>query len=91
MRLRSIILSAIFAISVVSALPAYSEIITVPCYDGGGSGGWMFSDRLPKKYFPLTIVAVNEVPLRSIKDHPMYDPKAPWNKYGYCAVVPSHK
>ena len=82
-------MSGMFAIIVASALPALSEIFTFPCYVKGGSGGSIFSEKLSTRYFPLTIVAVNLVPVRSIKEHPMYDPKAPWSKSAYFAVVPS--
>lgn len=70
------------------ALPAAAETLAVPCVNGGGSGGWTF-ENLPSDYFPLGLITVNETPLRSVKDHPFYDSKAPWNKYGTCVIVPA--
>ncbi len=67
---------------------ASAETLAVPCVNGGGSGGWMY-ENLPSHYFPLGLITVNEWPLRSINTHPNYDPKAPWNKYGTCVIVPA--
>ena len=64
------------------------EILSVPCFDGGGSGGWMYGS-LPDEYFPLGLIAANQWPLRSVADHPMYNPDAPWNKYATCVIVPA--
>jgi len=61
--------------------PVMAETLAVPCFNGGGSGGWMYKG-FPKHYFPVGLIKVNETPLRSVKDHPMYDPRAPWNRYG---------
>ena len=66
------------------------EILSVPCFDGGGSGGWMY-EGLPDEYFPLGLIAANEWPLRSVADHPMYNPDAPWNKYATCIIVPANR
>ena len=65
-----------------------SATLSVPCVNGGGSGGWMYED-LPGHYFPLGLINVNEWPLRSISDHPMYEPDVPWNTYGTCIIVPA--
>ena len=65
-------------------------ILSVPCFDGGGSGGWMY-EGLPTEYFPLGLIAVNEWSLRSVSDHPMYNPNAPRNKYATCIVVPANQ
>ena len=65
-------------------------ILSVPCFDGGGSGGWMYED-LPAEYFPLGLISANEWPLRSASEHPMYNPDAPWNKYATCVVVPANQ
>ena len=66
------------------------EILSVPCFDGGGSGGWMY-EGLPDEYFPLGLITANEWPLRSVADHPMYNPDAPWNKYATCIIVPANR
>jgi hypothetical protein len=66
-----------------------SGTLSVPCFDGGGSGGWMFGEEMPEHYFPIGIITVNGWPLRSIPDHPMYNPDAPWNEYGTCIIVPA--
>jgi hypothetical protein len=64
------------------------EILSVPCFDGGGSGGWMY-ENLPDEYFPVGLVAANQWPTRSVRDHPMYNSEAPWNKYATCVIVPA--
>ena len=66
------------------------EILSVPCFDGGGSGGWMY-EGLPDEYFPLGLITANEWPLCSVADHPMYNPDAPWNKYATCIIVPANR
>ena len=66
------------------------EIISVPCFDGGGSGGWMY-ENLPDEYFPLGFISANQWPIRSVSDHPMYNPDAPWNKYATYVVVPANQ
>ena len=78
-----------FAALILTGQQASAETIAIPCVNGGGSGGWMYSENLPSRYFPLGVITVNEWPLRSIATHPMYDRKAPWNKYGTCIVVPA--
>lgn len=65
------------------------DIINVPCFDGGGSGGWMFEPGLPEKYFPISILKVQQWPLRSYPDHPMYEPGNEFAKYGTCSIIPS--
>ena len=66
------------------------EILSVPCFDGGGSGGWMY-EGLPNEYFPLGLITANQWPTRSVAEHPMYNPNALWNKYATCIVVPAHQ
>lgn len=66
------------------------EILSVPCVDGGGSGGWMYED-LPDEYFPIGLVSANQWPTRSVADHPMYNPDSPWNKYATCVIVPANQ
>ena len=65
-------------------------ILSVPCVDGGGSGGWMY-EGLPDEYFPLGLITANQWPLRAVADHPMYNPNAPWNKYATCIIVPANQ
>ncbi|MEM6256643.1 MAG: hypothetical protein AAF215_10885 [Cyanobacteria bacterium P01_A01_bin.123] len=65
-----------------------STQLSVPCVNGSGSGGWMYED-LPTHYFPLGLITVNEWPLRSIPDHPMYDTNASWSTYGTCIIIPA--
>lgn len=66
------------------------QILSVPCVDGGGSGGWMY-EGLPDKYFPLGLITANQWPSRSTSDHPMYDPDASWNTYATCVIVPARQ
>ena len=72
---------------IVQATPG---ILSVPCFDGGGSGGWMY-EGLPDEYFPIGLITANQWPLRSVADHPMYNPDAPWNKYATCIIVPANQ
>jgi hypothetical protein len=72
----------------VTVTEQQSTILSVPCVNGGGSGGWMY-EGLPEHYFPIGLVTVNEWPLRSIPEHSMYDPEATWNEYGTCIIVPA--
>ena len=72
----------------VNATQPTPAILSIPCFDGGGSGGWMY-EGLPDEYYPLGLIAANEWPLRSVSDHPMYNPDAPQNKYATCIVVPA--
>lgn len=66
------------------------EILSVPCVNGGGSGGWMY-EGLPDEYFPLGLITANQWPTRSVADHPMYDPSASWNTYATCIIVPARQ
>jgi len=87
-------MKALFASLFVVALstgPAAADTISVPCFNGGGSGGWMFGENVSKKYFPVVIIGINQWKPGMAKEHPDYDPAAPWNKYGTCAIVPSHE
>lgn len=65
------------------------DIINLPCFNGGGSGGWMFESGTPNEYYPITILKVQEWPLRSYPDHPQYKPDSKFAKYGTCAIIPS--
>jgi hypothetical protein len=65
-------------------------MLSVPCVNGGGSGGWMY-ENLPDEYFPLGLISANQWPLRSVPDHPMYDPDSPWDKYATCVIVPANQ
>lgn len=73
-----------------NAAQSTTEILSVPCVDGGGSGGWMY-ENLPDEYFPLGLITANQWPLRSVADHPMYDPEAAWNTYATCIIVPARQ
>lgn len=64
------------------------KAISVPCMNGGGSGGWLF-ENLPQHYFPLTEVSVEEWPKHLAMKHPLYQANIPWNRYGTCKVIPS--
>jgi hypothetical protein len=66
-----------------------SATLSVPCVNGGGSGGWMYQPGMPEHYFPLGLINVNEWPLRSESKHPMYDPSNQRNKYATCIIVPA--
>jgi len=79
---------ALSVLALIAPAAVKSETVAVPCFNGGGSGGWMYNN-LPKHYFPLGLITVNETPIRSIKAHPDYNPNAPWNKYGTCVIVPA--
>ncbi|MBD1848477.1 hypothetical protein [Leptolyngbya sp. FACHB-711] len=68
--------------------PPQSAILSVPCVNGGGSGGWMYQN-LPEHYFPIGLITVNEWSPRSIPEHSMYDPEALWSQYGTCIIVPA--
>jgi len=83
-------LLAILAVPVfgLGAHPALSETLAVPCVNGGGSSGWMYNS-LPKHYFPLGLIAVNETPIRNVKNHPDFNPNYPWQKYATCVIVPA--
>lgn len=82
-------MSKLIAISLVLlSSPVFGKTIEVPCVNGGGSGGWMFSN-LPGHYFPLKLIKINKLPQSSIKKHPMYVPNVFTNTYGTCIVIPA--
>lgn len=83
---------------------ANAGTITVPCSNGGGSGGWMFGKpaNLSENMFPLEIIEVKELPQGSKeeKNHPDYDeyihPGDPdydghgsFPRHGYCTISPA--
>jgi len=72
----------------IAATPVLAETLAVPCFNGGGSGGWMYNN-LPDHYFPVGLIAVNEYPIRNVKNHPFYNPNHPWEKYATCVIVPA--
>ena len=73
---------------VLLSSPVFGKTLAVPCVNGGGSGGWMYSN-LPDHYFPLKLIKINKLPPSSIKVHPMYTPNISTNKYGTCIVIPA--
>ena len=82
-------MSKLIAISLVLlSNPVFGKTLSVPCVNGGGSGGWMFNN-LPDYYFPLKIIKINKLPPSSIKKHPMYVPNVFTNGYGTCIVIPA--
>lgn len=85
---------AIFTASITLAMSSVSaESMTVPCYDGGGSGGWMFPSSIPESWFPLRTIKVRELHRGSKEErmHPDFDPQyAKFTRYGYCTVAPTH-
>ena len=83
------ILIALYGVSLIGVSPAEAKVLAVPCVNGGGSGGWMMSKPLPHRYYPIVILKVQEWPLRNASQHPSYNQKASWNKYGTCAIVAS--
>ena len=87
--IKSILYSAFVVL--LGSSSAFAEVISVPCVNGGGSGGWMLGGNLPKEYFPVVILGINQWVPRSVEAHPFYDPKATWNKYGTCAIAPSRQ
>ena len=73
---------------------ALAEVVSLPCFNFGGSGGLMFGkqhkgEEIPRHWFPLVVVEVQEYPLRSRKDHPYYNQEKPEGLYATCAVVPA--
>ncbi|MFY7873390.1 MAG: hypothetical protein ACOVQL_13585 [Limnohabitans sp.] len=66
------------------------DILNVPCFNGGGSGGWMFEPGLPKEYFPIAILNIQRWAIRNYPNHPMYEPDHKTAQYATCSIVPSN-
>jgi len=72
--------------------PSRAEIINVPCFDAGGSAGWVHTDNLPSSYYPMVLLGVSQLKPGDYQSHPMYNKftsRDPSNKFGYCAYSTS--
>ena len=88
MRLSRIIrASALMSVLWIFNNPSRAEIINVPCFDGGGSAGWVHTEDLPRSYYPMVLLGVSQLKPGDFQSHPMYNEftsRDPRNKFGYC-------
>ena len=82
--------AAVIGASFLVPNPVEAKIMTGPCKDGGGSGGWMFeANSIPDHHFPVVILSVSQMKPGQYSEHPMYDAPREWDRYGYCAISTS--
>ena len=93
--LRIIGASALMSVLWMLDAPSRAEIINVPCFDAGGSAGWVHTDNLPRSYYPIVLLGVSQLKPGFYESHPMYGERIhaldPRIKYGYCAYSTSDK